>query len=81
MKRKAGCHITAVGLLVFLGLVLPTPGYCQYLTPLYGAAFDEAAFPLTGWTAVPSGAGQFQPAAVSIGLIPTSPSSPAYSNG
>lgn len=80
-KKKAGRRYSAGGLLVFLGLMLPTPGYSQNLTPLYAATFDEAAFPLTGWTAVPSGAGQFQPATVSIGLIPTSPTSSAYSNG
>ncbi|MFB3786428.1 MAG: hypothetical protein ACE15F_08660 [bacterium] len=81
IEQKACRRLPAVWWSVFLGLVLPIPGYCQYLTPLYGATFDEAAFPLTGWTAMPSGAGQFQPAAVSIGLIPTSPTLPAYSNG
>lgn len=81
IKQKSGRRLPAAGLAVVFSLMLPIPGYGQYLTPLYGATFDEAAFPLTGWTALPSGAGQFQPAAVSIGLIPTSPQSPAFSNG
>ena len=69
----------------FRGIVL-TIALCvattvQATEPIYQATFDDTNFEASGWTAAPSGGGQFDPASVSIGLIPVSPSSPDFSNG
>lgn len=52
--------------------------YGQSIQPIFLAEFNESTFQESGWQAVPSGSGSFDPAQISIGLIPSAPN---YSNG
>ncbi len=66
---------------IILAMALCVAATAHTAEPIYQATFDDTNFEASGWSAAASGGGQFDPASVSIGLIPVSPSSPDYSNG
>jgi len=63
------------------GMIFSPAVEAQALKPLYQAAFDEKTFAETGWNSMPSGAGEYQPASISLGLIPINPDHPDMSDG
>ncbi|RJP24613.1 MAG: hypothetical protein C4527_18365 [Candidatus Omnitrophota bacterium] len=67
--------------LVIVVIAINPAVMAQTIQPIYRAAFDDANFNASGWKFLPSGTGEFQPAEVAIGLIPTSSVSPDISNG
>lgn len=73
---RISLSITMILLIGGLGL----PMAAQSLEPVYKTQFNEKTFEESGWSFFKSGA-DFDPASVSIGLIPISPTSPDYSDG
>lgn len=66
------------GIAVIAGLGAPLSA--QALEPIYKTQFNEKTFFESGWSFFQSRA-DYEPASVSIGLIPTSPTSSGYSDG
>ncbi len=69
---------TWIGLFFITGISIPV--FAQDLQPVFQANFDETTWEQSGWAFFQSGP-EYDPASVSLGLIPSSPTSSDYSNG